>query len=488
MSVTFKHGKLTIIGLLILGMIMGVLFASPLNLVSDSRDSSFMPTVSADARSLREFSGSFADIAEQVKPSVVLIRSKSAPTRSSGQGQPFEDFFGGRGFQQRPQPRRNGLGSGVIVSKDGYILTNNHVVADADEIIVEFPDSRKLDAELIGADPRTDLAVIKVDSDNLPVLPFGDSDAIRVGEWVLAVGNPAGLEHTVTAGIVSAKGRSDLRITDYDDFIQTDAAINPGNSGGALVDLDGNLMGINTAIVGQGYQGLGFSIPANMARNIMTTLIREGKVTRGYLGILIQPITDEMAESIGMPDTGGVLISGIPEDGPAAVSDLQEGDVIVAINGTKVIDSDSFRRRVAVMPPGTTVELGVLRFEGQETVDVTLGVMPPQDDVVAVRQNQDNTETRLGLAVQAVTRETERRFGYGVDEGVVIAEVTPGSPSEEAGLRRGDLIKQVNRRPVSSTRDFAAMIKDLGPGDALMLMVRRGEEGQFFIGLRIPRG
>ena len=205
MSVTFKHGKAPIIGLLILGMILGVLFASPLNIISDSRTVSFLPTVSAKAQSLKEFSGTFADIAEQVKPSVVMIRSKTAPAQTSSREPFFEDFFGGGWFQQRPTPRRNGLGSGVIVSEDGYILTNNHVIAGAAEILVEFPDSKKMDAELIGADPRTDLAVIKVDGDDLPVLAFGNSDGIRVGEWVIAVGNPAGLEHTVTAGIVSAK-------------------------------------------------------------------------------------------------------------------------------------------------------------------------------------------------------------------------------------------------------------------------------------------
>ena len=483
MSVTFKHGKVTIIGLLMLGMILGVLFASPLNIISDSRSVSFLPTVNAKAQSLKEFSGTFADIAEQVKPSVVLIRSKTAPAQTPSREPFFEDFFGGRGFQQRPTPRRNGLGSGVIVSEDGYILTNNHVIAGADEILVEFPDSKKMDAELIGADPRTDLAVIKVDGDDLPVLAFGNSDGIRVGEWVIAVGNPAGLEHTVTAGIVSAKGRSDLRITEYDDFIQTDAAINPGNSGGALVDLDGNLIGINTAIVGQGYQGLGFSIPANMARDIMTTLVHEGKVIRGYLGIFIQPLSEEMAESAGMTNDHGALVSDIPEDGPAATSDLQEGDIIVGLNGDEVIDSDSFRRRVAVMPPGTTVELDVLRYDGPAKVNVTLGEMPPQDMQVAARTNEQNTETRLGLAVQDVPRDIEARYG----EGVIIANVARNSVAEEAGLRRGDLIKQVNRRPVSSARDFGDIIERLSPGDALMMMVRRGQR-QFFIGLRIPRG
>ena len=483
MSVTFKHGKAPIIGLLILGMILGVLFASPLNIISDSRTVSFLPTVSAKAQSLKEFSGTFADIAEQVKPSVVMIRSKTAPAQTSSREPFFEDFFGGGGFQQRPTPRRNGLGSGVIVSEDGYILTNNHVIAGAAEILVEFPDSKKMDAELIGADPRTDLAVIKVDGDDLPVLAFGNSDGIRVGEWVIAVGNPAGLEHTVTAGIVSAKGRSDLRITEYDDFIQTDAAINPGNSGGALVDLNGNLIGINTAIVGQGYQGLGFSIPANMARDIMTTLVHEGKVIRGYLGIFIQPLSEEMAESAGMPNDHGALVSDIPEDGPAATSDLQEGDIIISLNGGEVIDSDSFRRRVAVMPPGTTVELDVLRYDGPAKVDITLGEMPPQDMQVAARTNEQNTETRLGLAVQDVPRDIESRYG----KGVIISNVAPSSVAEEAGLRRGDLIKQLNRRPVSSAREFGDMIERLSPGDALMMMVRRGQR-QFFIGLRVPRG
>ena len=493
MSVSLKHGKLTILGLLILGMIFGGLFVSNLNFVSNSRDTSFVPTVNADARTLQEFSDAFADIAEQVKPSVVLIRSKKMVTQRQQSRDPFFDDFFGPGFrspQPSPQPQR-GLGSGVIVSEDGYILTNNHVIDDADEIIVHFPDKRNLDAKLIGADPRTDLAVIKVEADDLPVLPFGDSNNLRVGEWVLAVGNPFGLQHTVTAGIVSAMGRQQgiLGVDGYEDFIQTDAAINPGNSGGALVNLDGNLMGINTAILSRsgGYQGVGFAIPANMVRDVMTRLIRDGKVTRGYLGIYIQSLDENLAASMGLDSQNGTIVTRIPEDGPAAKSDLKEGDVIVTLDGEEVEDSDQFRKRVAALPPGAKVNLGVIRDGKRKSVAVALGELPERDQVMAAAPKEEKSAaSRLGFDVQDVTPEIERRFGYGTDEGVIVARVKPGSVADDEGLRMGDLIKSVNQRSVSSVHEFVQLIHEFEPGDSVMFLIQRGNQGQFFRGLRIP--
>lgn len=491
MSVSFKHGKMTVLALLILGMILGGLFVSNLNFISNSRDMSYVPTVNADARTLKEFSDTFANVAEQVKPAVVLIQSKKMISPQQSNDPFFDDLFGPflRSPQQpSPQPQR-GLGSGVIVSKDGYILTNNHVIDDADEITVLFPDKKKLKAKLIGSDARTDLAVIKVDSDNLSVLPFGDSDHLRVGEWVLAVGNPFGLEHTVTAGIVSAKGRHEvLSGESYEDFIQTDAAINPGNSGGALVDLDGNLMGINTAIVSRdgGYQGIGFAIPANMARDVMITLIKEGKITRGYLGIYIRNLDEEMADALGLDSQKGAYVTTIQEDGPAAKSDLKQDDVIVAINGKEIEDSDQFRKAVAAMPPGTKVKLDVIREGKRRTAMVELGELPAMGRMAdADKPQEKSAASRLGFDVQDVTPEIGRRFGYDQNEGVIIAQVEPGGVADDAGLSRGDLIKEVNRRTISSVREFVSIIRGYKPGDALMFRVRRGNQ-EFVLGLRVP--
>jgi serine protease Do len=491
MSETKRYGKLTIVVLLVLGMVLGGLFVSNIDLLSNKQDGkSFMPVVSADQRSLQEFSETFARIAEKVKPAVVLIRSKRVVQASEPQARnPFEEFFGGGTTPRRQEPRTDrGLGSGVIVSQDGYILTNNHVVDKADELTIYLSDERELKAEIIGTDPRTDLAVIKVDSDDLPLLSFGDSEQLRVGEWVMAVGNPFGLTHTVTAGIVSAKGREGvLGNNSYENFIQTDAAINPGNSGGALVDLEGNLMGINTAIYsGTGsFQGIGFAVPANMARNIMTRLIKDGKIVRGFLGVNISDFDIDLAASMGLEDAKGSLVANIMEGGPAADSDLQKDDVIVALNGIGVEDSDDLRNRIADFPPGTEIDLEVYRDGKRQSIEIELGELPDDPSKLASAEEPEKSPaSRIGIDVMDISREWTRYYEMG--SGVVIARVKPGSVAEDKGLRRGELISEVNGKQISNVREFVGIVRQFNAGDAIRFRVRRGEQERL-MGLRIPQ-
>ena len=490
-----KLGGLTGAALLVTGMVLGGLFISnwDASVVEPEANRSITPVVAADQRSLQEFSETFASIAERVKPAVVRITSRRVTRQAQSQRfwSPFEEFFGG-GPPRNAQPRPvQGLGSGVIVSEDGYILTNNHVVENAEKLTVQLSDERETEAEIVGLDPRTDLAVIKVDFDDLPVLAFGDSDKLRVGEWVMAVGNPFGLNHTVTAGIVSAKGRGGGRVlgqNSYEDFIQTDAAINPGNSGGALVDLDGNLMGINTAISTRtgGYQGVGFAVPANMARDIMTRLVRDGRVSRGYLGVQIGNLDEDVAASMNLESKAGAVINSITDDGPAKDSDLQVEDVIVGLNGADVEDTDDLRMRIASIAPGTEVELEVIRDGAPRTISIELGELP-DGDPTSTASREDSRErspaSNLGIDVMDVAREWTRFYEAG--SGVVIAQVRSGSVAEDKGLRRGDLIREVNGDPVSSVQEFLAIAREFDAGQAIRFRIQRGN-AQFLVGLRIP--
>ena len=486
-----KIGGFAGVALLVTGMVLGGLFISnwDASIVETDENRSITPVVAADQRSMQEFSETFATISERVKPSVVLITSKRVVRQTQQRFRsPFEEFFGGGPpGNQRPRPFQ-GLGSGVIVSKDGYILTNNHVVENAEKLTVQLSDDRETEAEIVGLDPRTDIAVIKVDFDDLPVLAFGDSDKLRVGEWVLAVGNPFGLNHTVTAGIVSAKGRGRvLEPNSYENFIQTDAAINPGNSGGALVDLEGNLMGINTAISTRtgGYQGVSFAVPANMARDIMTRLVEDGRVSRGYLGVLIENLDTELAESMGLESKAGALINNIVDDGPANDSDLQVEDVIVAVNGEDVEDVDDLRKRIADIAPGTEIELEVVREGSPMTVALELGELPDGDPtrVASTTEPRRSPATNLGIDVMDVTREWTRFYEAG--SGVVIAQVRTGSVAEDKRLQRGDLIREVNGDPVSNVQEFLAIVREFESGQAIRFRIQRGNT-QFLVGLRIP--
>jgi serine protease Do len=388
--------------------------------------------------------------------------------------EPFERFFG-------PMPRRpfkqRSLGSGFIINRDGYILTNNHVVEDADEILVKLSNSKEYKAKIIGRDPKTDIAVIKVDDlTDLTVVTLGDSDSLRVGEWVMAIGNPFGLEHTVTAGIVSAKGRF-IGQGSYDQFIQTDVAINPGNSGGPLINLKGDVVGINTAIFSRsgGNIGIGFAIPVNLAKELLPELEAKGKVTRGWLGVLIQKVTPEIADSLGLSEAQGALVADVVKDGPAEEAGVKVGDVIVEFNGHSVKDSTELPMLVARTEVGKSAKLKIIRDKASIMLSVTVGELRDEEAVA-----DTGKESGFGLTVQPLTPEIAESLGIGGDaKGVVVSGVDPGSAADDAGLRRGDVIMEVNREPVKDLASYRKAIKGAGKGKSVLFLVRRGENTIF---------
>jgi serine protease Do len=442
---------------------------------------------------VQDLSRAFTAVTKHVASSVVYIDVEKAIPVSNSQprieGLPpgFDEeqlrrFFGNQlpQFQTPQQPRRaQGQGSGFIISEDGYILTNNHVVGDADKMTVTMADGREFAAELVGADPRSDVAVIRVEATGLPALRMGDSNQVEAGEMVLAVGSPFGLAGTVTSGIVSATGRDSMGITDYENFIQTDAAINPGNSGGPLVNLQGEVIGINTAIASRtgGYMGIGFAIPINMAHAICDQLIATGSVTRGYLGVAIQDLTADLAESFGIERSDGVLIGDVSEGSPAAEAGLQPGDVAIKFNGSDVQKMTSFRNLVAQTSPGSEAEMVVLRDGRQKTLTITIGTLP--EDGAATAKAVDQIDS-LGFSVQPMTDELAERLGYAGRRGVVVSNVDVGSVAARAGLEPGMLIEQVNRVPVSSLREFRQAMKE-DSEKAILLRVRKGDFSRYVV-------
>ncbi len=438
-----------------------------------------------DVKVLQRISRAFAAIVNKAAPAVVFVQvERVVVQRGPAFGPepfPFEDpfrFFGPdffeRFFGQRfPRKfRQMGAGSGFIVSPDGYILTNNHVVGKADKIIVKLADGRQFRAKVVGTDPQSDIAVIKIDAKDLPVLPLGDSDKIEVGEWVLAIGNPFGLTQTVTVGIVSAKGRSGIGITDYEDFIQTDAAINPGNSGGPLVNLRGEAIGINTAIFSRsgGYMGIGFAIPANMAKVIMNQLIKTGKVTRGWLGVVIQDLTEDLARSFGLKEPEGALVTEVARNSPAAKAGLRQGDVIIAYNGRTVKNVADLRNQVALTAPGTKVKLTIIRDGRRRTLMVTIGEQPKTFGF----PSRNELLEKLGFSVRNLTPDLAKELGYKPGQGVVVDEVVPGSPAAMAGIRPGYLIEEVNRRRVRNLKEFLEALAAGSPNQVLLLVRDHG--------------
>jgi len=424
---------------------------------------------------------SYADLAEKVKHSVVNISTTKIVESSPGQGfggpnSPLEEFFN-RFFGQMPRTRRkaNALGSGFLIDDLGLILTNNHVVAQAAEIQVVLQNQQEFDAKVVGRDPKTDLALIRIESskENLPdPAPLGDSDKLRVGEAVMAVGNPFGLGHTVTVGIVSAKGRV-IGAGPYDDFLQTDAAINPGNSGGPLFDMDGEVVGINTAIVATG-QGIGFAIPINLAKELLPQL-KTGSVTRGWLGVVIQDLTPELAESFGMKTTEGVLVADVATESPADEAGLQRGDVIVELDGTPLDSAQELSRKVAGRGPGESIDLRISRDGKRQTVEVRIGEMPDSGISRQGNLEKDLPDERWGLTVQPLTPDLARRLGLKENEaGVVVTGVEPDSPAGKAGLTPGDLIKEINRKPIKSREDLTQAIREAEGKGSLLLLVKRG--------------
>ena len=433
-------------------------------------------------------SGTFARVAEAVKPAVININTVSRGTLPGRT--PFEEFFGEeffrRFFGELPEriPQRS-LGSGVIVDPTGIALTNAHVIERATEIEVITLDGSKHKAKVIGMDRKTDLAVLRLDDGKrtFPYARLGDSDKIQVGDWVLAIGSPFGLQATVTAGIISAKARQ-LGQGPFDDFLQTDAAINPGNSGGPLVNMQGEVIGINTAIVAGG-SGIGFAIPSNLARKIYTELVAKGKVTRGWLGVSIQPLTPELAKSFGAKEAKGVLISDVVPDSPAAKAGLQPGDILLEFDGKKMDGPGDLQRAVGLTEPGKTAKIKVWRDQAEKTIEVRIGESP--DEREARAGSQRGARSLLGLDVRAITPEIARQLNLRSAEGVIVARVEDGSPAAEAGVQRGDVIREVNRQKVRTLADFERLTKDVKEGDRLTLLLQRGPMS-LYVAFTVERG
>jgi len=429
--------------------------------------------------------GNFSDLAEKVRAGVVNIqvskKAKNAGFERSGENpfgdrNPFGDFFerfGGSG-NHGPDRRQQGVGSGFIMSREGYILTNNHVVEGADQIKVKLAGGKEFDGKIVGRDPKTDLALIKIAGDSgLQPLKLGNSDDLKVGNWVVAVGSPFGLEQTVTAGIVSAKGRV-IGSGPYDNFIQTDASINPGNSGGPLINLQGEVVGINTAIIASG-QGIGFAIPINMAKEIAPQLQKRGHVTRGLLGVTIQDVTPELAKSLGLKESRGALISQVTPGGPADKAGIEQGDVIVNFDGRAVGDSKDLPRIVASTAVGKTVTVKLLR-DGKEVERQTkVGEMEEEN---TTKEAKSPIHPSLGITVQNLTPQIARELGLKKSAGVVVTGVEPGSPAAEAMIQAGDVIQAVNRKPVRNVDEFVKMVEK-GKGETLLLLVQRGANSLF---------
>lgn len=430
----------------------------------------------------------FTEVAKKVTPAVVNITTVMTEKVSDGFSVPdelrdrMEEFFGrpfgprGRGpsdpFDHRGP--RKGQGSGVIITSDGYILTNNHVIANAREVNVTLPDKREFKGRIIGTDPKTDLAVVKINATDLPAVSWGDASRLQVGEYVLAVGNPFGLNSTVTMGIVSAVGRGHMGITQYEDFIQTDAAINPGNSGGALVNTRGELIGINTAIFSQtgGYQGVGFAVSTTMAKPIYESLVKTGKVVRGYLGVGIQDLSQELAKSFSMKESKGALVSDVREGSPAEQAGLKEGDVIVEYHGTLVEDGVALQRLVTRTSAGTVVPLKVIRDGHEREMTVRIGEQPDETKVAKVESGETD-HALSGLAVEDLDQATSKELGLNGKRGVVVTRVTPDSEAEKAGLMPGDVIREINRQPIKSVKDFEKVSSDVKKGGNVLILVNR---------------
>ncbi len=446
-----------------------------------------------DQTLIKQLSSAFEYAASRVSPAVVPIFAESVvnvPNNPYGvPDDEFRQFFGDdlfrRFFGQPRTPSQQtvrSLGSGVIVSEDGFILTNNHVVAKAKKLSVtvgERQNQKVYSARVVGADPGTDLAVIKIEAKGLPFAELGDSSQVRVGEWVIAVGNPFQLMHTVTAGIISASGRSSVGLADYEDFFQTDASINPGNSGGALADLDGRVIGINTAIEtpSGGNIGIGFAIPINMAKQVMPQLMSKGKVLRAYLDVQLQPITQDMAKALKLKSQAGALVASVGPGGPADKAGLKQGDVVIALNGQPVSDINELRDRISRMAPGTTVTLTVLRGGKEMDIKPVLEERPANIEAQPAPEQEQKplSSEKLGISVQTLTPGLAGQLGYRGDQGVVITDVISGSSADDAGLQRGDLIKEVDRTPIKTAEQFQAAMKNLKVGDTVALFVRRGQ-------------
>jgi len=437
------------------------------------------------AKSVAGIRTSFADVISRVTPAVVTIETQTR-TRPAEQfpflNDPFfRQFFGDRAPQQMPEQRVTALGSGVIVTTDGYILTNHHVVDGAEKIRVTLNNNRTVDAKLIGSDAPSDLAVLKIDATNLPVLVLGNSDDVRVGDVVLAIGNPLNVGQTVTMGIISAKGRqTGLSNGSFEDFLQTDAPINKGNSGGALIDSTGNLIGINSQILSPtgGSIGIGFAIPSNMARNVMDQLVKTGKVRRGQLGIVVQKISNDIAANLGLKETKGVIVSQVQPGSAAERAGIKVGDVILSLNGKAVDDPNVLRNEIAETAPGTNVTLTVIRGGQEHNLNASLGEFSsPKSESTAANNNSPaaGPTGKLGISVSPFTSDMAQQLGVAANtQGVIVGQVDPNGPAADAGIQQGDVIEQVNQQPVRSAADVRTALERSGTAPALLLVNRRG--------------
>ncbi len=436
---------------------------------------------------LEQLGKAFSSAARTTIPAVVFIRVEQVLDAGGGPevfNDPFgffgddmlRRFFGDPRQIQPRQFRREGAGSGFIVSKDGYILTNSHVVGDATRIVVKLHDGREFDAKRIGIDEKSEVAIIKIEADDLPMVTLGDSAKLEVGEWVIAVGNPFGLTETVTAGIVSALGRNNIGIADYENFIQTDAAINPGNSGGPLLNIKGEVIGINTAIYSQsgGSMGVGFAIPVNMAAAIKEQLIANGKVTRGHLGVYLQELTKDLATSLGLDAMRGILVSDVVKDSAAEAAGMKQGDVILKLDGQEVRDVGDFRNTISSRPPGTKLELTILRDGKDSVIKATTRAQKEEESAAG-----DLSMDLLGMRVGDITSDVAERFGYRMNEGVVVTDVRAGGRAARAGLRPGTLITGVNLETIRDTEAFGKALAAARESNRLVLRVRIGRYHQY---------
>jgi serine protease Do len=473
----------------------GIFALMVFSLMLITAQSSAQAATSEDIAILDRSSKAFVNVVKRAKPAVVHIKVEKTTTSKyrGGRGQEdmfnhpfFDQFFGPQHRRQQPKQQeftQRGQGSGFIISKDGFILTNNHVVEGADTIKVTLSDDRDFTAKVIGTDPQTDVALLKIeDPKNLPVLPLGDSSNLEAGEWVIAIGNPFGLSQTVTVGVVSATGRSSVGINEYENFIQTDAAINPGNSGGPLLNGRGEVVGINTALFSKtgGYMGIGFAIPINMAKSIEDQLHKDGKVTRGWLGVVIQNVDKDLAESFGLKEAGGILISEVQKDSPASAAGLQQGDVIIRLNGARLQDVSDLRNRVALIRPESKAMVEIMRNGREKKIQVSIGEQPANFSKRSPGSNSDESLDQYGLTLQELTPELAKKFEYEENSGLIISNIGSGSSAEEAGLKPGQLVEEVNRKKVSNLKELANALKQ-SKSDKILLRVRTGNYSTYIV-------
>jgi serine protease Do len=487
-------GIKTIVVVAVLSVLIGILLTARFDMTNQSgaqnfwRDGNGLPPGTSPAM----IPNNFVDIAKRLSPTVVNISTtqvmKERPMMPFPEFKgPFEEFFGDdfNKFFNEPKRefKRQSLGSGFIINKEGYILTNYHVIENATEIIVSLSAGKKeYKAKAVGQDPKLDIALIKIAPDEeLPVAAVGDSDGLQIGEWVVAIGNPFGLGGSVTAGIVSQKGRI-IGAGPYDNFIQTDASINPGNSGGPLFNIRGEVVGINTAIIAGG-QGIGFATPINMVKEVLLQLKDTGHVTRGWIGVSIQELTPELAKSFGLKDTNGVLISSVNPGEPADRGGLKAGDIVTSFDGKRITELSDLPRTVANTAPGRTVEVKLLRDGKEKTIFLKVGTKA--DDVVAETAVEDTDggepDKRLGLSVQPITPEIAKRLGKKESDGVIIGGLKAESPSATAGLRRGDIIKEIDRKPIKNMKDYTRAVSDTAKSDVILFLIERGESTIYIV-------